>query len=229
MTPSVDIVADDDIIGAVLALAKHEGAASIKDLPGCWEVQIDEQWFLAVNGHKVETPIVAEVAREDARSALRGTPVPAFAVFVAFNGWPAAAFRLADDHILFAAGEAANAKTFVAAIRRRISSRVVYQPSEADEWRVPEVFTRPNDCVDPPGASSTIWARGTWLSVQAADDDETMHRLVHAARLSRIACVSCGAPLEAYVRDPDDPGPEGGWRCIDCGGRVAKARKENSS
>jgi hypothetical protein len=42
----------NDIWTAIMGLAEAKGVKSIKDLPGCWEVTIDEQWWLAINGHK---------------------------------------------------------------------------------------------------------------------------------------------------------------------------------
>jgi hypothetical protein len=103
----------DDVVEAILALAKHEGARSIKDLPGCWECRVDEQWFVAVNGHKTPTKTTADDSG--------AVDVPPFHAFVTFNGWVAACFALNSKSLLFAHGEAANATTFVAAVKARIA------------------------------------------------------------------------------------------------------------
>lgn len=51
-------------------LAALCGQASLKDAPGCWEHQIDDNWHLSFNGHKHEV------------TDSRGAPVPGLCVWV---------------------------------------------------------------------------------------------------------------------------------------------------
>jgi hypothetical protein len=74
----------------------------LSKLPGCWERQVDERWWLAVNGHDKEA-LTSE-----------GDPVPAFSAYIKFNGWPAG---IVDPYGgLLAAGELANERTLMAAL-----------------------------------------------------------------------------------------------------------------
>ena len=91
----------------VAELAKKDGVARIDKLDGCWERQIGEQWWIAINGH---TELV---------DCSRGAKVPPFNCYVEFNGWPAGIFSPYEGMI--AAGEAANEETFAAAIEAEIT------------------------------------------------------------------------------------------------------------
>lgn len=103
---------------SVCELATTLGARNIKDLPGCWETQIDGRWYVAVNGHNVET------------KTSRGAEVPPFHCYVEFNGWPAGIFSPRGGVI--AAGAAANEDTFVAACQKRIDiERAKHAPPPA--------------------------------------------------------------------------------------------------
>jgi hypothetical protein len=53
------------------------GWKSIKDLPGCQEHQIDEQWWFAINPH------------DKPEKCSAGTKVPSYSIYFEFNGWPA--------------------------------------------------------------------------------------------------------------------------------------------
>ena len=57
--------------------------------------------------------------------------------------------------------------------------------------------------------------------------DDRMRAIARAAGLKRVECMECGHALEAYTRDSqvEDLAPEGGWRCKDCGGEVARAKQ----
>jgi hypothetical protein len=77
------------------------GVKSIKDLPGCWEHQVDEHWRIKVNAH---------------HEVVDG--VPPFHCAVDWNGFPAALF--APDGGTFAAGSCANEDTFLEALDRAI-------------------------------------------------------------------------------------------------------------
>lgn len=82
-------------------------ALEIKPLPeheGCWEHKVDDQWFIALNGHKD-------------KQALKGRPtmlIDPYTAYVEYNGWPAGLFGYHGGTI--AAGEGANESTFIAAL-----------------------------------------------------------------------------------------------------------------
>ena len=54
------------------------GARSVKDVPGCWEHQIDEHWWVAANGQST---------RQDC-SRLDGVPAFCFVLFYGDLPWP---------------------------------------------------------------------------------------------------------------------------------------------
>ena len=84
-------------------LAIRCGATEINKLPACWEHQIDDSWWIAINGHDTET------------KCSTGARVPPFAVYVKFNGFPAGIILPRGGK--FAAGIVVNEETFVAALR----------------------------------------------------------------------------------------------------------------
>lgn len=88
---------------AIIRLAEKLGVKSIKDLPGLWELAIDEHWKIRVNGHKEEIDAI-----------------PPFHCAVEFNGWPAGLFSPQGGVI--AAGDCANERTFIEACERRTSA-----------------------------------------------------------------------------------------------------------
>jgi len=78
------------------------GMRNIKDLPGCWEHQVDDHWWIATNAH-----------RESIRCS-KDIEVPSCSTYIEFNGWPAGIITPAGGQI--AAGEAANEDAFLAAL-----------------------------------------------------------------------------------------------------------------
>jgi len=86
----------------IVTLALATGAKSIVDLPGCWEHQIDAQWWVAVNGHKKP------------RMCSTGTDVPPFTAYLTFNEWPAGFIDVHGG--ILAAGAAANEDTLCEAL-----------------------------------------------------------------------------------------------------------------
>ena len=87
----------------IAELATALGVSKIGQLPGCWEHQVDERWWIAVNGGK------------EARANSDGFEVPSFSAVVKFNGWPAGVI---DPYAgVLAAGAAANEDTFIAALQ----------------------------------------------------------------------------------------------------------------
>lgn len=97
----------DETIKLALAL----GASSIKDLPGCWECEVDDQWWVAINGH--DAPCKCS----------HGASVDPFTAYFEFNGWPCAMVAAWGGDIL--SGEAANEHALIAALaaRRKPSER----------------------------------------------------------------------------------------------------------
>jgi hypothetical protein len=89
---------------AVAELAISLGVRGINTLPACWEHQVDEHWWVAVNGHN--KPILCSTEAS----------VPPFSIYVVFNGWPAG---IIDAHGgCLAAGALANEETFLEAVRQ---------------------------------------------------------------------------------------------------------------
>lgn len=86
-----------------LGLALH-----IPPLPehaGCWEHQVDERWWIAVNGHP-QPRVMAKHPKLD--------PLQPYTVYVEYNGWTAG--LLGYDGGCIAAGECANENAFIAAL-----------------------------------------------------------------------------------------------------------------
>ena len=61
----------------VVDLAQALGVRAINTLDGCWEHQVDEKWWVAVNGH-----------REPVKCST-GAEVPPFHCYIESNGLPA--------------------------------------------------------------------------------------------------------------------------------------------
>ena len=72
---------------------------------GCWEADVDEHWFIAVNGHPEP-----RLMRKDQNLP----PVQPYTVYVEWNGFPAGILTYSDGCI--AAGAAANEDTLIAAL-----------------------------------------------------------------------------------------------------------------
>ena len=81
---------------ADLALAL--GVESYNTLPGCWEHQMDEHWFIKINGHK---------------EAIDGIG-PSWMI-VWFNGWPAGNVHPVLGGVI-AKSKSVNEDTFIAAL-----------------------------------------------------------------------------------------------------------------
>jgi hypothetical protein len=97
-----------EVLDAVIRLHKAMEAKPLADIPECWEVEIDDRWFIAANGHT-----------EKIRCS-KGVTVDPFYFYVEFNGWPAGMVSPAGGE--FAAGAEANTDTFIKAINEKISS-----------------------------------------------------------------------------------------------------------
>jgi hypothetical protein len=92
---------------AIADLAERLGVRDLSKshVGRCWEVQIDDQWYVVVNPNRVPT---------DSTKAKAHEPLTAY---VEFNGWPAATLGI-DGSGVFVAGEAANEEAFIAACDR---------------------------------------------------------------------------------------------------------------
>ena len=87
----------------VMQLGSRLGVKNINTLPGCWEHQVDDKWFIAVNAH--DSPVECS----------KGPSVAPFHCYVEYNGFPAGLISPHDG--IIAAGECANEDTFIAALK----------------------------------------------------------------------------------------------------------------
>jgi hypothetical protein len=92
----------------IAKLAEKDGASPISKFDGCWERQIGEHWWIAVNAHN-----------DDVKCS-KGAEVKPFNCYVEFNGWPAGVFDPFGG--IIAAGSAANEETFAQAIEAEIAA-----------------------------------------------------------------------------------------------------------
>lgn len=95
------------VYALTLELATTLGAKNIKELPGCWEYQIDDAWRVSINGHG-----------EGRTDSLNHT-VPPYCCCFTFNEWPAGIVSPSDGVI--AAGSLANEDTLCAALEAAIA------------------------------------------------------------------------------------------------------------
>lgn len=91
-----------EVLDRAAELALTLGISNICKMEGCWEHQIDEQWWVALNGHRVTTRCSVNVE------------VPPFSAYFQFNDWPAGIVNAGGGCI--AAGDLANENTLIAAI-----------------------------------------------------------------------------------------------------------------
>ena len=64
--------------GVIAEMGLSLGISRLCDIDGCWEHQINDEYWVAANGHK-----------EPAKCST-GTEVPGFHFYLTRNGWPAA-------------------------------------------------------------------------------------------------------------------------------------------
>ena len=84
MRETIDKHGATAVFMAIADFAKAIGVGSIKDLPGCWEVELPSGWWFAVNGH-------AEPVKGS-----HGPDVPPFHAYIERDGWPAGLVSPAD-------------------------------------------------------------------------------------------------------------------------------------
>jgi len=89
----------------VAKLCEALGVEAINRLPGCWEHQVDDNWFIAANGHREPT------------KCTKGITVQPFHCYVEWNGFPAGEFHPIEGGFI-AMGQLANEDTFIEALQR---------------------------------------------------------------------------------------------------------------
>ena len=87
---------------AVADLAMRLGLSRLNELPGCWERQIDADWWIALNAHDVPTKCSA------------GPDVPPFSVYIRWRDWPTGVIDPGGGVLMMGPGEDA----FIAAVER---------------------------------------------------------------------------------------------------------------
>lgn len=92
------------ILECLLKLTEKEGVKNIREAEGCYEKEIDEQWWIAINPH------------DEKLKCSHGPVVEPFTMYVEFNGWPAGIVTMNGG--MFAAGSAANEDAFIDALKR---------------------------------------------------------------------------------------------------------------
>ena len=101
------------ILDPIMRLAQLHGVERINELSGAWEQKIDDQWYLAVNGHDGDD---IEITPSGGMSC----KIPPYHFCVWYNGWIAALFHPYDG--TFAAGDEANEDKFIAAVEKHIQN-----------------------------------------------------------------------------------------------------------
>lgn len=102
--PEAEPVSEAFELIAQIAIAL--GAAPLNKHEGCWELDVDGTWWLAVNGH------------DEPRRCSRSFEVAPFECYLEFNGWPAGVFSPLGGAI--AAGAAANEDALIEALRAKL-------------------------------------------------------------------------------------------------------------
>ena len=93
-----------EVFVELVALAERLGISRVNELPGCWEYQIDDEWSIAVNGHREPVECSA------------GVMVQPFSAYVQWRGWPAGVIDPVGGMIVAHAN--ANEDGLIAAIKR---------------------------------------------------------------------------------------------------------------
>ena len=91
----------------VAKVAQKDDAAPLHKHAGCWERQIGDHWWIAVNGHT------------EPKKCSKGADVPPFNCYVEFNGLPAGQFDPFGG--IIAAGDVDNEEAFAAALEAEIA------------------------------------------------------------------------------------------------------------
>ncbi len=105
---------------ALLEAGVRTGVKDIRSQPGCFEIRIDDNWWVAINPH--------DVATECSRKAM----VLPRSAYIEWSGWPAGTVDPGGGVI--AAGSGANEDAFIEACR---AFRVGPAPGAAPVMRAP--------------------------------------------------------------------------------------------
>ena len=62
----------------LIEMCERLNVSNITTLPGCWEYQIDEAWWVAVNGHKEPCTALSPTDRQYDREAALVPPFTAY-------------------------------------------------------------------------------------------------------------------------------------------------------
>lgn len=89
-----------EAFAVVCAMAARLGLSNINELPGCWEHQVNADWWIALNGHEIEI------------ATTEGTNVPPYSMFVKWNGWPAGVIDVGGGIIMYGSED-----DFIAAVK----------------------------------------------------------------------------------------------------------------
>jgi len=101
-----------ELFSRACALAIALGMKELNKLPGCWEHQIDERWWMALNAHSERIH-----CSQDSHSS---EGVPPFTIYFMFNGWPAGLVNANGGSL--AAGALANEDALIDAINAAIET-----------------------------------------------------------------------------------------------------------
>lgn len=83
----------------------QQGHRDIKDLEGCLEVQVNQQWWFAVNGHR------------EPMKCSKDVEVLPFNIYLEYNGWPAG--MVGPDGGVIAAGSEASEDDLIKALKEK--------------------------------------------------------------------------------------------------------------
>ncbi len=94
------------VFDALVEMCIRLGTPPLNEVDGCWTYQINDSWWVAVNGHKEDCEVVTPQSKSPVK-------VPPFTAYLDYNGWPAG---FIDPYSgTMAAGEKAHEQTFMAA------------------------------------------------------------------------------------------------------------------
>jgi len=91
---------------------KHK-AGPLNKHENCWEHRIDDQWFVAMNGHPEHR------MAKGPDGGMSDVTVPPYQAAIWFNGWLAGLIGPFDG--ILAAGEAANEDAFIDALKKSVA------------------------------------------------------------------------------------------------------------
>lgn len=117
MSKKVNLPPTVDVFGLIAEICLAMGEHPLHKHDGCWELIVDHQWTVAVNGHKV--PQVYR-SKDSIETGSIGVDVQPYDAYVEYNAWPAGSFNPFGG--ILAAGEGANEDTFIAALQKKLQS-----------------------------------------------------------------------------------------------------------